>query len=50
MLLMAIGYFLYLFVDIRMHVYRTQNQLKARTERKQMIDEYNKNMRVTFLN
>lgn len=40
MQLMAFAYFLYLYIDIRLHVYRAKNQLKVRIERTQLIDEY----------
>lgn len=49
MLLMAFAYFLYLYIDIRLHVHRAKNELKHRIERKQRIDDYIKNVRVTFL-
>lgn len=42
MILIAFAYFLYLFADVRYHIYRTKNQFKDHIERTQHIDEYMK--------
>lgn len=40
MLLMAFAYFLYLYIDIRLYVYRARHELKQRMERKRLIEEH----------
>lgn len=46
MLLTAFAYFLYLYIDIRMHVYRAKHEIKLRLERQQLIEEYIVNVMV----
>lgn len=47
MLLVAFAYFLYLYADIRYHIYCSKNQFKDRIQRIQQIDEYIKKERCT---
>lgn len=46
MLLTAFAYFLYLYIDIRLHVYRAKHEIKLRLERQQLIEEYIVNVMV----
>ncbi|XP_031634148.1 proton channel OtopLc-like [Contarinia nasturtii] len=46
MLCMAFAYFLYLYKDIRRHIFHAKNELKDRLERKELIENYVKQNKV----
>lgn len=49
MLVTSFAYFLFLYIDIRLHVHRAKQALKDREARQQLIEDYINRMNVSHL-
>lgn len=47
MLIIALGYFLFLYVDIRLHVRRAKKALQAREARRDILEDHMAKMNVS---